>query len=99
MSTSTQPKKRRGGRHPWATEEQQIFLFNHITGYFAAQSQPGGKGFESFWPPFMESWFGNWLLPELTPEEIASGVDQGDHKGEWLAVQKLVSGGTENCAA
>lgn len=86
----TAPKKW-GGCHGWTTEAQHDFLTSHLTGYFAAQTQLSGKGFETFWPRVYMEWFQQWPLPELSPKEVAQGVDEGPRKGEWIATQKLVS--------
>lgn len=49
-----------------------------------------GKKFVGFWEPLFEEYFRVSPLPPLTPEEIASGIDQGDRKGERMAMIKKV---------
>lgn len=50
-----------------------------------------GKKFVAFWEPLYEQYFNEHPLPPLTPQEIASGVDQGERRGNRMLFIKQVS--------
>lgn len=71
------------------TAEQVTLLESYLPKYLLIKREPGKK-FIDFWGPLLQDFFFNHPLADLTPEELASGVDQGNRVGERQAkVQKV----------
>jgi hypothetical protein len=73
-------------RRRWTTDDQLAFLNEHLPDYMTAQSQPGQKAFEDFWPQIYQMWFDQWPISR-TAEQIEDGIAESD----LMAAQKVVS--------
>ncbi|KAF7965908.1 hypothetical protein HWV62_40972 [Athelia sp. TMB] len=95
MSTQSQEKKKTSKRNTHVlrgtfTAEEVTFLEAWLPKYLLI-TRVRGKKFPDFWGPLFHDYFISHPLPELTPEEFASGIDQGERIGERQAkVQKRV---------
>lgn len=71
------------------TAEEVALLECWLPQYLSIKRVPGKK-FVDLWGRLLQDFFANHLLPDLTPKEIASGVDEGKRKGErQQTVQKV----------
>ncbi|KZP27382.1 hypothetical protein FIBSPDRAFT_948648 [Athelia psychrophila] len=65
--------------------EQKAELKKLLPAYRLCKRTPGKK-WEGFWEPTWQLLFGLFPLKPLTEEQITEGVDQGDRKGECMAL-------------
>ena len=65
----------------WQTPEQKAFIGQHLPSYI--EHSVDGTLKNTFWPNFLEKWFGAWPIPEPTPELAeGGGNNQNAMKGE-----------------
>lgn len=72
------------------TAEETARLRGHLP-RFLQLKRGRGKKIVGFWEPVIEEHLTLSPLPPLTAEEIASGVDQGERRGERTRAVKHVS--------
>lgn len=71
------------------TAEEVARLQSWLPKYMQTKRLPGKK-LLGFWEPMFSDWWANYILPTLTTEEFAAGVDQGDRKGERVGIIQKV---------
>lgn len=69
---------------------EEVTLLDLWLPRFLLLKRTHGKKFVGFWEPLFEAYFKAHPLPPLTPEEIASGIDQGNRKGGRMKLIKKV---------
>ncbi|KAF7976044.1 hypothetical protein HWV62_7950 [Athelia sp. TMB] len=85
-------QKRSGPREiKWTrslTTEEKATCLTHLPQYLQL-TQVRGKKYDDFWIPLWQTFFAAHPLSPLTAEEIESGLDQGERKGERMQIIKL----------
>jgi hypothetical protein len=67
-------RKKRGGGKPWATEEQQAWLFSKLPGYQATRKSADAQDYTN---EVIEEWFVKWPLGKLDPKVDAKAIAEG----------------------
>lgn len=89
-ATSKNKEQKESTRSPFTPE--QLAVLNDFLPLFLQAKRTAGRKLVGFWEPMHQALFAASPLKELTDEEIAQGVDQGERKGERAAKVKKVSG-------